>query len=183
MWYVYSLNHVWLLATPSTVAHQAPQSMGLSRHEYWSGLPFLSPMHENEKWKWSRSVMSDPQLPHGLQPTRLLSPWDFPGRSTGVGCHCLLQLSLDAFYQVKQVLFHLYPVESVKPVKDFEFGPTKTTKAWWVSCIVKCKLVLSSGMQLTAVCGRWAVPAHTCKFISVFICLYMCVCCSNFPLN
>ena len=26
---------------------------------------------------------------HGLQPTRLLRPWDFPGRSTGVGCHCL----------------------------------------------------------------------------------------------
>ena len=34
--------------------------------------------------------MSDPQRPHGLQPTRLLHPWDFPGRSTGVGCHCLL---------------------------------------------------------------------------------------------
>ena len=29
--------------------------------------------------------------PHGLQPTRLLHPWDFPGKSTGVGCHCLLQ--------------------------------------------------------------------------------------------
>jgi len=29
---------------------------------------------------------------HGLQPTRLLCPWDFPGKSTGVGCHCLLQL-------------------------------------------------------------------------------------------
>ena len=28
---------------------------------------------------------------HGLQPTRLLCPWDFPGKSTGVGCHCLLQ--------------------------------------------------------------------------------------------
>ena len=28
--------------------------------------------------------------PHGLQPTRLLRPWDFPGKSTGVGCHCLL---------------------------------------------------------------------------------------------
>ena len=27
---------------------------------------------------------------HGLQPTRLLRPWDFPGKSTGVGCHCLL---------------------------------------------------------------------------------------------
>ena len=29
--------------------------------------------------------------PHGLQPTRLLHPWDFPGKSTGMGCHCLLQ--------------------------------------------------------------------------------------------
>ena len=34
--------------------------------------------------------MSDPQRPHGLQPSRLLHPWDFPGKSTGVGCHCLL---------------------------------------------------------------------------------------------
>ena len=42
------------------------------------------------KWKWSRSVVSDPQRPHGLQPIRLLRPWDFPGRSTGVGCYCLL---------------------------------------------------------------------------------------------
>ena len=31
------------LATPWTVAHQAPQSMGLPRQEYWSGLPFPSP--------------------------------------------------------------------------------------------------------------------------------------------
>ena len=45
-------------------------------------------------WKWSHSVMSDSSRPHGLQPTRLLCPWDFPGKSTGVGCHCLLLLSL-----------------------------------------------------------------------------------------
>ena len=45
------------------------------------------------KWKvkWSRSVVSNPQQPHGLQPSRLLCPWDFPGKSTGVGCHCLLR--------------------------------------------------------------------------------------------
>ena len=49
-------------------------------------------MHESEKWKWSRSVVSDPQRSHGLQPTRLLHPWDFPGKSTGVGCHCLLRM-------------------------------------------------------------------------------------------
>ena len=30
--------------------------------------------------------------PHRRQPTRLLRPWDFPGKSTGVGCHCLLRL-------------------------------------------------------------------------------------------
>ena len=35
--------------------------------------------------------MSNPQQLHGLQPTRLLHPWDFPGKGTGVGCHCLLQ--------------------------------------------------------------------------------------------
>ena len=49
-------------------------------------------------WKWNRSVMFDSLRSHGLQPTRLLCPWDFPGKSTGVGCHCLLQ-SL-----VKQIL-------------------------------------------------------------------------------
>ena len=35
--------------------------------------------------------MSDSSRPHGLQPTRLLHPWDFPGKSTGVGCHHLLR--------------------------------------------------------------------------------------------
>ena len=44
-------------------------------------------MHESEKWKWSRSVVSHSLRPHGLKPTRLLRPWDFPGKSTGVGCH------------------------------------------------------------------------------------------------
>ena len=36
---------------------------------------------------WSRSVVSDSLWPYGLQPTRLLHPWNFLGKSTGVGCH------------------------------------------------------------------------------------------------
>ena len=36
------LNHVRLFATPWTVAHLAPLSVGFSRQEYWSGLPFPS---------------------------------------------------------------------------------------------------------------------------------------------
>ena len=39
----------------------------------------------------SRSVGSDSLRPHGLQPSRLLCPWMFPGKNTGVGCHFLLQ--------------------------------------------------------------------------------------------
>ena len=71
-------------------AHQAPPSLGFSRLEHWSRLPFPSPVHKSEKWKWSRSVVSDSLRPHGLQPTRLLHRWDFPGKSAGVGCHYLL---------------------------------------------------------------------------------------------
>ena len=40
---VKSLSCVRLFVTPWTVAHQAPPSMGFSRQEYWSGLPFPSP--------------------------------------------------------------------------------------------------------------------------------------------
>ena len=39
----------------------------------------------------SRLVLSDSLRPHGLQPARLLYPWDSPGKNTGVGCHALLQ--------------------------------------------------------------------------------------------
>ena len=40
---VKSLSHVRLFVTPWTVAYRAPRSMGFSRREYWSGLPFPSP--------------------------------------------------------------------------------------------------------------------------------------------
>ena len=48
-------------------------------------------------WKWKVKVKSLSHIrflatPWTLQPTRLLHPWDFPGKSTGVGCHCLLRL-------------------------------------------------------------------------------------------
>ena len=79
-----SLRHVRLCATP---APRAAPSLGLSRQEHWSGLPFPSPMHESENWKWSRSVVSDSVRPHRWQPTRLPRPWDSPGKNTGVGKH------------------------------------------------------------------------------------------------
>ena len=40
-------SRVRLCATPETAAHQAPPSLGFSRQERWSGLPFPSPMRES----------------------------------------------------------------------------------------------------------------------------------------
>ena len=39
----------------------------------------------------SHSVVSDPLWPQGLKPTRLLCPWNSPGKNAGIGCHALLQ--------------------------------------------------------------------------------------------
>ena len=52
-------SRVRLCATPWTAAYQASPSLGFSRQEHWSGLPFPSPMHESGKWKWSCSVVSN----------------------------------------------------------------------------------------------------------------------------
>ena len=61
-------SRVRLCATTQTAAHQAPRSLEFSRQEHWSGLPFPSPMHEGDKWKWSRSVVSDSSRPMGCSP-------------------------------------------------------------------------------------------------------------------
>ena len=58
--------------------------------------------------------MSDSVQPHRWQPTRLLHPWDFPGNSTGVGCHCLLR---NITYLTTNSLF---VVQSLNHVQLFE---------------------------------------------------------------
>ena len=44
-----------------------------------------------KSWMCALSVVSDSLWPHGLQPIRILCPWDSPGKNTGVGCRSLLQ--------------------------------------------------------------------------------------------
>ena len=75
-------NRVRLCVTPWTATHKAPPSLGFSRKEHWSGLPFPSPVYESEKWKWSHyscPTLSDPMdcsLPgssiHGIFQGRVL---------------------------------------------------------------------------------------------------------------
>ena len=61
--YAKSLQSCPTLRDPIDGSHQAPPSLGFSRQEHWSGLPFPSPVHESEKWKRSRSVVSDSVIP------------------------------------------------------------------------------------------------------------------------
>ena len=56
---VKSLSRVQLFATPWTVTHQAPPSMGFSRQQYWSGLPFLQGIFQTQGL--------NPGLPHCRQ--------------------------------------------------------------------------------------------------------------------
>ena len=82
-----SLSRVLLFATPWTVAHQAPLSLGFSRQEYWSGLPFPTP--------------GDPPDP-GIEPTSSVSPalvggffiTEPPGKSYLRPCCALLSHSV-----------------------------------------------------------------------------------------
>ena len=71
-------SHVQLCAIPQTAAHQAPPSLGFSRHKHWSGLPFPSPMRESEVTQ-SCPTLCDPMdcsLPgssvHGIFQARVL---------------------------------------------------------------------------------------------------------------
>ena len=71
---VKSLSRVRLFATPWTVAHQTPPSMGFSRQNYWSGLPFPSPGDLPNSGIESRSpkLLADSLL---SEPQGGYSPW------------------------------------------------------------------------------------------------------------
>ena len=110
-----SLQSCLTLWDPIDGSPPGSPSLRFSRQEHWSGLPFPSPLHESEKWKWSRLVVSDPQQPHGLQPSRLLCPWDFPGKSTGVGCLYLPELATMHLQWVGVAIQPFCPLSSPSP--------------------------------------------------------------------
>ena len=57
---------VQLFVTPWTVAHQAPLSLGFSRHKSWSGLPFSSPGELPDPWVETASLIPSPALANGF---------------------------------------------------------------------------------------------------------------------
>ena len=85
-------GRVGLFATPWTVSRQAPQSMGFCRQEYWKvksevaqSCPTLCDPVDCNYSPPGSSVRGIVQA--RIQSTRLLHPWDSPGKNTGVDCH------------------------------------------------------------------------------------------------
>ena len=68
------LNHVWPFATPWTVAHKAPLSMGFPRQEYWSGLPLPSPGDKHDPGIKLVSPASAGRVLTTVQETQVSSP-------------------------------------------------------------------------------------------------------------
>ena len=83
-------------------------------------------------WLCAQSLQSCSTLQHyGLQPARLLCPWNFPGKNTGVGCHALLQGifltqgSSLCFLNCREILFITEPpgkLHKLKPASDTKHG-------------------------------------------------------------
>ena len=86
-------------------SHIISSSFLFPPHSQWSITPF--------EWESGHSVVSYSLRPHGLWPTRLLCPWDFSGKSSGVGCHFLLhgifltQGSNPGLPNCRQMLYHV----------------------------------------------------------------------------
>ena len=95
---VRSLSHVQLFVTLWTVAHQAPLSMGFSRQEYWSGLPFPSPVVYIVVYICQR------QSPNSSSHPLAFPPWYPYIRSTSVSL--ILLCKYDYLYNFSKV--HIY---------------------------------------------------------------------------
>ena len=90
-------------------------------------------MHESEVAQSCQTL--------SLQPTRLLHPWDFPGKSTGVGCHCLLRcdegervnLSLQSWNLLVSFAIHLTWFQQKWSTIKYLWAERATIKSEWPS--------------------------------------------------
>ena len=91
--------------------------------------------------------VSNSLRPHGLQPARLLCPWDTPGKNTGVGCYALLQgifptqgsnlcLLCVLYWQADSL--PLAPPGKPSGSNSFSFFPHPLTSAKQISSVIKC---------------------------------------------
>ena len=85
------------------------------------------------KWKVKRKSLSlsNSSRPHGLQPTRLLCPWDFPGKSTRVGCHCLLRYHMTGMIKWIKV-YEVFTTAKGTPISMIPQSPLYILSLAWL---------------------------------------------------
>ena len=101
--------------------------------------------------------MSDSLWPHELQPSRLLHPWDLPGKSTGVGCHCLLHtyaLENENLYSHKSLYTKVYSVSIQDVARGHQRADTLKPYSQKISQSNHTEITaLSNSMKLSHACG------------------------------
>ena len=132
-------------AEPSILILQAGRTMEEWSERVAASRGFLECFSEEQSilgekpvwWWFSHWVVSDSLQPCGPWPTRLLCPWDSPGKSTGVGCHCLLQGILPTqesnpgLLHCRQILYQLSYEGSVEwKIVKVKVRKGKTEKEW-----------------------------------------------------
>ena len=132
------------------------------------------------------SVVCDSLWLHGLQPTRLLSPWDFPGKNTGVGRHFLLQgifpiqehpsLLKPISWCGRQILQSIslllspcivtsLPPQPWMPIDVVHFSPKLPvgTTTWPLSCPVRRPTTMPWCPQVSTSLYFWGCPSLTAR--------------------
>ena len=107
----------------------------------------------------SRTVLPSSLQPHGLQPTRLLCPWDFPGKDTGVGCHFifqgifLIQGSNPGFLHCRQSLYRL----------SYRGSPKRILKSRDITLPTKVNIVKAMVFPVVWYgCESWTIKKAEC---------------------
>ena len=85
--------------------------------------------------QFSHPVVSDSLQPHGLQPSRLLSPWDSPGKNPGVGCHALFQSILLTQESNPHLLLFLHQHAGSTSATCLQFSTITCYK--WILCFTR----------------------------------------------
>ena len=103
--------------------------------------------------------MSDSVRPHGLQPTRLLRPWDSPSKNTGVGCHFLLQcIKVKSESEVPQSCLTLSNPMDCSPPGSSVHGIFQATVLEWGA--IAFSLILDSEKAMTPHSSTLALKIH-----------------------
>ena len=115
-----SFSRVWLFVTPWTIAYQAPPSMGFSRQDYWSGLPF----HKSDTiYTYTTSFLSLSVLPLS-HPSKL-------SQRAKLGTLCYIATS--HLLSISHTVVYIFGEGNGTPLQDSCLENPMARGAWWAA--------------------------------------------------